>query len=313
MNIPLDKILPSPHPLRTSWDEDKMAELAQSVKEQGVIVPIKVRPTDTDLCEIIYGHRRVEAARRAGLKEIPAVVEGVDDTDALIQALIENVQREDMEPQDIYDSAVLLMAQKGWSSFKQLAEHGVLGPGKADRISKFGGLASDVRVLVGNQENRPLTYRHVDLAAKGVGKGHEPVYRDDILRKAADEQLNADQTGDVAEAVYEAEDEAEREAILDTDYHDPTFQRLVRVKSAVKRETARRERRERQENPREVAEYIKALQDFTGKVTIAVKVAEYGKFSPEAVAFVNGWHDSLRRRLAELEQAMEDYNAKVQD
>ena len=65
MKIPLDLIAPSPTPVRTTWDEDKMNELAQSIKEQGVIVPVKVRPVNGHY-ELVYGHRRTEASRRAG-------------------------------------------------------------------------------------------------------------------------------------------------------------------------------------------------------------------------------------------------------
>ena len=72
--IPINKIHPSPNPIRKSWDEDKMEELTQSIKERGVIVPIKVRPNG-DSYEVVYGHRRIEAAGRAQLHSIPAIVE----------------------------------------------------------------------------------------------------------------------------------------------------------------------------------------------------------------------------------------------
>jgi molecular chaperone GrpE (heat shock protein) len=117
----------------------------------------------------------------------------------------------------------------------------------------------------------------------------------------------------VADAIAAAQDDAERQAILETDYHDPAFDRLVRVKSEVKRERKRQERKKREEESREVAQYLKAVQVFTDAIHEAVAVAEYGKFSPEASRFVKGWHDSVRGLLAKLEQAMEDHNAKVQE
>ena len=62
MQIPLDLIKPSPRPVRSTWDEDALNQLAQSIKEQGLIVPIKVREIGGEY-EIVYGHRRVEALR----------------------------------------------------------------------------------------------------------------------------------------------------------------------------------------------------------------------------------------------------------
>ncbi len=105
MNIELSQIKPSPKPIRTTWDEDKMNELAQSIKEQGLIVPIKVRPADEDaevgydedvMYEIVYGHRRLEAMRIAGFTETDAIVEGVDDDTALLQQIIENELNEEV-------------------------------------------------------------------------------------------------------------------------------------------------------------------------------------------------------------------------
>ena len=107
----IDLIQPSPNPIRKTWDDDKMDELAQSIKEQGLIVPVKVRPTDNAHYEVVYGHRRVEACRRAGLDKVEAIIEGMDDTDTLIQALIENVQREDMNPIDKGKALVRLQEQ----------------------------------------------------------------------------------------------------------------------------------------------------------------------------------------------------------
>jgi len=301
MQIRIDLIAPSPHPVRSSWDEDKMAELAQSVKEQGIIVPIKVRPAEGDMCEIVYGHRRVEAARRAGLTDVPAFIEGLEEEEAHTQGGIENLVREDMTPMDVAN----------WCQDEK--DSGIPVTAIASRVGKTRQWVYDHLSLLGEPEavkelvqRGDVTYAHV-LRVR-------PEHLDDkakvaVLEKAAKEGLSEPRTKEVAQAVAAAEDDAEREAIIDTEYHDPAFQRLVRVKSEVKRETMRRERKDRQENPREVAEYIKALQAFTGQVTVAVKVAEYGKFSPEATQFVIGWHDSLRRRLTELEQAMEDYNA----
>ena len=79
-------------------DEASLDELAQSIREQGIMQPILVRPVDGGRFEIIAGERRWRAAQRAGLNEIPALVHAVPDQAALALALIENIQREDLNP-----------------------------------------------------------------------------------------------------------------------------------------------------------------------------------------------------------------------
>lgn len=83
---------------RTRMDADSIAELAESIKAQGMIQPILVRPIDAGAYEIIAGERRWRAAQLAGLKQVPVAVRDVSDSTALAMALIENIQREDLNP-----------------------------------------------------------------------------------------------------------------------------------------------------------------------------------------------------------------------
>jgi ParB family chromosome partitioning protein len=81
---------------RTQWDEGALAELADSIRSQGVIQPIVVRPIGVGQYEIIAGERRWRAAKLAGLATVPTVVRQIDDQSALAIALIENIQRENL-------------------------------------------------------------------------------------------------------------------------------------------------------------------------------------------------------------------------
>ena len=83
---------------RTRMDPQSIAELADSIKAQGVIQPVLVRPVENGQFEIIAGERRWRAAQLAGLAQIPVVVRAVPDKSALAMALIENIQREDLNP-----------------------------------------------------------------------------------------------------------------------------------------------------------------------------------------------------------------------
>jgi ParB family chromosome partitioning protein len=96
--LAIDRLRPGRYQPRTKMDAESLAELALSIKEQGVMQPILVRPVDGGRFEIVAGERRWRAAQQAGLREIPALVKNVPDQSALAVALIENIQREDLNP-----------------------------------------------------------------------------------------------------------------------------------------------------------------------------------------------------------------------
>jgi ParB family transcriptional regulator, chromosome partitioning protein len=96
--LSLDRLRPGKYQPRTKMDAASLAELALSIKEQGIMQPILVRPVDGGRFEIVAGERRWRAAQQAGLREIPALVKNVPDQSALAVALIENIQREDLNP-----------------------------------------------------------------------------------------------------------------------------------------------------------------------------------------------------------------------
>jgi ParB family chromosome partitioning protein len=98
-NLPLDVIRPGRYQPRSVFDEDKLAELADSIRAQGVVQPVVVRPLDDgDGYELIAGERRWRAAQIAGIEKIPAVIRDVPDEVSVAMALIENIQREDLNP-----------------------------------------------------------------------------------------------------------------------------------------------------------------------------------------------------------------------
>ncbi len=96
--LSLDLLQPGKYQPRTRMDEGSLFELAESIKSQGVMQPVLVRPVEGGRYEIIAGERRVRAARLAGLDEVPVLVKPVPDESAAVMALIENIQREDLNP-----------------------------------------------------------------------------------------------------------------------------------------------------------------------------------------------------------------------
>lgn len=100
-NIPLDRITPNPDQPRTTFDEEALEELAASIRELGIIQPLSLRKTGPDSYQIIAGERRFRAARIAGLSDVPAYIRTANEAELTEMALIENIQREDLNAIEI--------------------------------------------------------------------------------------------------------------------------------------------------------------------------------------------------------------------
>ncbi|MDW8480103.1 MAG: ParB/RepB/Spo0J family partition protein [Xanthomonadales bacterium] len=96
VELPVGQLKPGRYQPRRHFDEQALAELAESIRSQGLLQPIVVRPLGGDAYEVLAGERRLRAARIAGLASVPCLVREADDRSALALALIENVQREDL-------------------------------------------------------------------------------------------------------------------------------------------------------------------------------------------------------------------------
>jgi ParB family chromosome partitioning protein len=120
-NIPLDQLRPNEEQPRETFDAQKLEELAQSIQTNGLIQPITVRREGSGMYTIIAGERRWRAARLAGLKEIPALVRSVEQNRVLELALIENLQREDLNPVETAAAFQRLVSEHGLSH-EEIAE-----------------------------------------------------------------------------------------------------------------------------------------------------------------------------------------------
>jgi len=99
--IPLKQINTNPDQPRKEFDEDKLAELSESIKNHGIIQPVTVRKTARNKYELITGERRYRASKMAGLKSIPAFIREADDIQVMEMALVENIQRQDLNAIEI--------------------------------------------------------------------------------------------------------------------------------------------------------------------------------------------------------------------
>ena len=96
--IEINDIMPNRTQPRRFFDDDKISELADSIREHGMIQPVVVRPASGDGFEIVAGERRWRAARKADLRVIPCIIREISDRENMLLALIENMQREDLNP-----------------------------------------------------------------------------------------------------------------------------------------------------------------------------------------------------------------------
>jgi ParB family transcriptional regulator, chromosome partitioning protein len=144
--IALDRIEPNPTQPRTIFDESALDELANSIREHGVLQPILVRPLGDNRYQLVAGERRWRASKKAGLVSIHALVEEIDDDTALEIAIIENLQREDLSPLEeatMYD--------------RMIHEHGYSIRKLADKLGKDKGyLENRLRLADAPEEIREL-------------------------------------------------------------------------------------------------------------------------------------------------------------
>jgi ParB family chromosome partitioning protein len=96
--LPIEQVTPNPNQPRRDFDEAALLELAQSIEREGIIQPIIVRKAGSNQYQIIAGERRWRAAKLGGLQQIPVIVRNADDQQALELAIVENIQREDLNP-----------------------------------------------------------------------------------------------------------------------------------------------------------------------------------------------------------------------
>ena len=192
MKVKLTEIKAATKRVRKELNLDKLDELAESIKETGgVIVPVKLR-SNGDGYTTVYGHRRIEACRMAGLTEVEAFIEDMDDSVLLTQALIENVVREDMAPADVGKAFKQIKLENEWTNDEVGSKFGMSGA-SVSRYLKL--LAPEIKKI---EESHPgvITHKHLEEARSGSADDTDAVR---VLEKAAIEGLSKRQTRTVAE------------------------------------------------------------------------------------------------------------------
>ena len=191
-NIALTEIMPNPEQPRKNFDEDEMQDLAASIKEHGVLVPIIVnKNAQNEKFVIVAGERRYRAAKRAGLGEVPAIVKNFTEQEMLEIALIENVQRSDLNVIEEARGYKLLMERFGYSAEELAKRMGKSRPQVANCV-RLLNLPEEVIAMVAEGK---LTAGHArPLLALGDKAWQidmaENIYRDDLNVRQVEMLIN---------------------------------------------------------------------------------------------------------------------------
>ena len=145
--LPIEKIEPRADQPRKRFDPEALEMLAESIRTYGLIPPITVRPLDSGFYQIIAGERRWRAARMAGLSEVPVVVLEADDRTVMELALVENLQRQDLNPMEEAEGYQRLMKEYGLTQEEAAARVGKSRPAVANAL-RLLLLPEEVRSLV---------------------------------------------------------------------------------------------------------------------------------------------------------------------
>jgi ParB family transcriptional regulator, chromosome partitioning protein len=215
-HVPVDAVHPNPRQPRRRIDGEAVSGLAESIRQQGVVQPVVVRPRPAGGWELIAGERRWRAAREAGLKTVPAVVRHADDRDSLLLALVENVAREQLSPVEearaysvLMDEFVLTLgevADRVGRSKPSVAnrlrlldlpddvlgmvERGELTEGHARAVLAVPG-QDDRRALASLIVRRGLSVRAAEQAARWAGARQRPRKRSAPVDPALAARVNA--------------------------------------------------------------------------------------------------------------------------
>lgn len=147
--LPLNDIIPNREQPRKTFDETALEELAESIRLHGVLQPLLVRPLAEGNYQLVAGERRWRAARMAGLSEVPVVVKELSDTEAMELAIIENLQREDLNPIEEAEGLQALTDKCGYTQEEIAASVGKSRPAIANAL-RLLRLPEEVRTMTKN-------------------------------------------------------------------------------------------------------------------------------------------------------------------
>jgi ParB family chromosome partitioning protein len=271
MKIRIENIKPSPNPIRKTWDEEKMMELTWSLLEEGQVEPIGVYETSVDYT-VVWGHRRVEAARRAGWSDIDALIVPQDEIDNLIQSGIENLSGEDMTADDKAEWAQRLV-EMGFSQH-EIARRTSIPIGTINQWLQYRReKEAGVYVHVQNQGKDEGVIKTVKIA-QALGDDLEA--KKVVAAKVSAEGLTQIQTTEIARAYHDAPTPEVKQQIiaspvLSSDTAADILRRSIARVELEKVSTAPENQLQRADERIKDQEFGTAVKEFLGVMQILRK------------------------------------------
>ncbi len=223
VQVPVDAIERPPDQPRTHFDETGLEELAESIAESGVIQPLVVRHGE-DSYELIAGERRLRASRKAGLDEVPVVVREVSDAEAYALALVENIQREDLNPIEEATAYERLKRELGLTQ-AELADHLGKSRSAVANATRLLELPESVRQMLVDGD---LSAGH---ARALVSLDDEPARR--LAERVVEEGLSVRETEKLAQRAKESDDETSSSRSSGSRYRDDA--QVTKIKTDLQR------------------------------------------------------------------------------
>jgi ParB family chromosome partitioning protein len=181
-NIAVDKVVPGVYQPRKNFNKESLSELAASIKENGIVQPITVRKRKEGGFEIIAGERRWRAAQAAGLHEVPAIIKTISNREALQIALIENIQREDLDPVEEAESFARLIEEFNLSQAEAAEKVGKERSTVANAL-RLLGLPREVRDML---SQKLISVGHAKVILSVADKTKQ-IY---LAKRAAEKQMS---------------------------------------------------------------------------------------------------------------------------
>ncbi len=224
--IPIGELDPNPDQPRQTFSEESIAQLASSIRDQGVLQPLLVVPGNGGRYRIVAGERRYRAGRIAGLETLPCIVKDIDVIHQMEIALIENLQREDLNPLEAAKGIQALMQQCGYTQEKVSARLGKSRPAVANLLRMLS-LPDEVTEMV---RDGLLTAGHARVLA-GLSDPEEQIR---LARKAAEEGMNVRQLEQLAASLKGRKPAAKprKPAVLPAELNE--LQEKIRIKTGLK-------------------------------------------------------------------------------
>ncbi|MDD2413810.1 MAG: ParB/RepB/Spo0J family partition protein [Eubacteriaceae bacterium] len=216
--IPVDQIIPNPNQPRKIFKDEKLNELANSIKTFGVIQPIQVRQIDQDLYELVSGERRLRASKMAGKTMIPAMEMKMSDQDSAVLAIVENIQREDL---NFFEEAESYRQLMKYYNMTQEQVASLLGKSQSFIANKIRLLKLDDKIILQVKEHQ-LSERH----ARALLRIPDQEIQQEVIDQIVKKDLNVKKTEHLVEKI--------RDEVLTNNYDEKiTPEKKARVKSFI--------------------------------------------------------------------------------